>query len=619
MNKNPNVDAEKLCRDADIVEEAVQYGYKLCQARKIADAVSLLEDLTVLLLSMEKMLARDDERLASLAIACCKNMRHSITEFKDKSEKRMRIYHLEIMNLSWNLKKIINNQCRIINNSAKKNDPSVYLNRALRMHEMVKQNQNKQYKYKVSIFVVAYNKLEYTKAAVESIYKYTDFSQGDIELITWNNGSSDETEQYFENLPNEKKINYKYNAFGTSVLPDIFEGRYVVAFSNDVVATPNWLDNLIKCIESDDKILFVVPTCQNYAVSCGQGIPVDYQNTFADLGKMEKFAGEYNHSNRLLWEERPLLMPFVALFRREYFEKDVQDPHYTQAVFGDDDVSTVFRRTGWKQILAKDTFMHHFGSVTLRDSNEHTNNNGFTNMRKVYFDKWNMDAWVSRGKLPLAEIAFAWSSCPDNAKVLWLEPLFCFDFLKLKNIYKKNNKSFQYTKALLSNAKYQQDAVMNFSDIEVYDDLRETLRNDEHTYDIVAMSRCINEIIDRDFCDTVQVMIEKLNRGGWLLLPVRNCRSAYDISNFILGNSDIPFYVSDVNSYNQVEIGVLLQNLNMEKQALSYEFLNVSYNDQNIDRIAAGIKTMLAAEQLDESLYNSLKYRMTWLGIKKDR
>ena len=57
MSKNVNIDVDKLYRDADIVEEAVQYGYKLCQDNKISDAVSLLDDLILLLLNMEKMLA----------------------------------------------------------------------------------------------------------------------------------------------------------------------------------------------------------------------------------------------------------------------------------------------------------------------------------------------------------------------------------------------------------------------------------------------------------------------------------------------------------------------------------------------------------------------------------
>ena len=147
-----------------------------------------------------------------------------------------------------------------------------------------------------------------------------------------------------------------------------------------------------------------------------------------------------------------------------------------------------------------------------------------------------------------------------------------------------------------------------FSDIEIYDDLRESLKNDTHSYDIIAMSRYINEIIDSDFYDTVQAMIEKLNQGGWLLLPVRNYRSAYDIYNYISGNTNMPNYINDVSCYNQVEIRTLLQKLNVGKKMLDYEILNVSYNDENIDKIAEGIKIILAVNQLDESLYNNLKY-----------
>ena len=67
---------------------------------------------------------------------------------------------------------------------------------------------------------------------------------------------------------------------------------------------------------------------------------------------MEKFAVQYNKSNPSLWEERPVLMPFMAVYRHEWIEAALIDPCYIQAQFVDDDISTVYRRTGWKQILA---------------------------------------------------------------------------------------------------------------------------------------------------------------------------------------------------------------------------------------------------------------------------
>lgn len=68
--------------------------------------------------------------------------------------------------------------------------------------------------------------MEYTKKAVESIYKYTDFEKLNVELITVNNGSTDGTEEYFNSLPNEKKINFKHNMLGNNVSMYSIEGEY---------------------------------------------------------------------------------------------------------------------------------------------------------------------------------------------------------------------------------------------------------------------------------------------------------------------------------------------------------------------------------------------------------
>ena len=55
---------------------------------------------------------------------------------------------------------------------------------------------NGNYKYELSIGVLAYNKLDYTKMCVESILQ-TVPSDVKYELILVNNGSSDETKEYF--------------------------------------------------------------------------------------------------------------------------------------------------------------------------------------------------------------------------------------------------------------------------------------------------------------------------------------------------------------------------------------------------------------------------------------
>ena len=202
-----DIDVEKLYNHVQTIYEAVEYGKKLCQEDKAEDVQELLNDLSVLVDMVQSMLARDKGHLLPLAIVCCKNIRYSIEQFDSDIQNRYRIFNMEIMNMAWNLKNIVHKQYDILNNkdNAKRNQSEI-LERAIKMHDMVRENKKKEFKYKVSIIVTAYNKLEYTKAAIESIYKYTDFSKGEVELITKNNGSTDGTQEYFESLPNKKKI-----------------------------------------------------------------------------------------------------------------------------------------------------------------------------------------------------------------------------------------------------------------------------------------------------------------------------------------------------------------------------------------------------------------------------
>ena len=59
---------------------------------------------------------------------------------------------------------------------------------------------------KVSITVLAYNRLEKTKRCIDSLLKYT--KNIDYELILIDNGSTDDTFEYFKSLKFDKKRSY---------------------------------------------------------------------------------------------------------------------------------------------------------------------------------------------------------------------------------------------------------------------------------------------------------------------------------------------------------------------------------------------------------------------------
>jgi GT2 family glycosyltransferase len=115
-----------------------------------------------------------------------------------------------------------------------------------------------EYRYDLSIAVIAFNKLEYTKQCVESILKYVP-KDLHYELILINHGSTDGTKEYFESISPTKQLDIFINGGGLAAYTYICEGKYFMLVSNDVIVTENAIANMIKCMESDEKIAWVVP------------------------------------------------------------------------------------------------------------------------------------------------------------------------------------------------------------------------------------------------------------------------------------------------------------------------------------------------------------------------
>lgn len=239
----------------------------------------------------------------------------------------------------------------------------------------------------VSIIVLAYNHLDYTKLCIDSLYRYT--SHIDFELILINNGSSDGTEEYFCSLPDAIKIGFPKNIGVDKAINYGFRmarGKYTLNLSNDIVVTSNWLDNLITCAESDKKIGMVVPVCG--ASSNNQQVDLNYHS----LEEMQQFAKEYNVSNPNLWEERIKLVTYTCLFRTEV-QKAMGgfDEAFNPGAYDDDAISFRIRRAGYRLILAKDTYVHHFGSVTFNA--EYAKNNLAQKNLNLFYSKFGVHPW----------------------------------------------------------------------------------------------------------------------------------------------------------------------------------------------------------------------------------
>lgn len=386
------------------------------------------------------------------------------------------------------------------------------------------------FKYRVSIIVPAYNKVEFSRCAIESIFRHTDFSRGDIELITINDGSSDETEEYFNSLPHEKKINLKYNVYnhlGWGIARHIVEGEYVVYFSNDAVATSRWLENMLAVHAAERDVFWVVPTCNEDCISNYQGISVDYENTFAAMEEMERFAAQHNVSNPLLWEERAVLMPFVSVVPNLFDVPELRaDYRYVMCDFEDDDFSAMLRRSGFRQILAKDTFVHHFGGVTLNEvRTKRGNYKSLVSMRPVFRDKWKVDPWESRGHLYFVDM-FLKELCILHVpvRILIIEPRFCEGLLYIRNHFRRLQKKVVIDAIVtdahyLADVQYMADSVRRLPSL---DHLAEDLFG---CYDIILIGAALNDLDIPHIIPFFQTCHEHLHVHGFIYASLHNFNS----------------------------------------------------------------------------------------------
>ncbi len=254
------------------------------------------------------------------------------------------------------------------------------------------------YKYDLSIVVIGYNKLEYTKQCIENLLNYVQCNIK-YELILVNHGSEDGTKEYFEFISPTKQLDIFRNGGGIAAVSRIIEGKYTLSISNDVIITKNCIENMIRCIKSDENIAWVVPSTPN--VSNFQTIEGKYSN----IEEMHNFAEKNNISNIYRWEQRSKLCNPIDLAKSSafYSSKGINFWGHVcgknQFSFPDDKISYLLRRNGYKMVLAKDAYCYHFGSVTLKEEivnckDEKTNKNIFYEQGRAEFkEAFGIDPW----------------------------------------------------------------------------------------------------------------------------------------------------------------------------------------------------------------------------------
>lgn len=250
-----------------------------------------------------------------------------------------------------------------------------------------------QFPYELSIVITAYNKLDYTKQCIESLLR--NIPEGlNYELILFDNGSSDGTADYFRSLRPNKLFQSHINWGGGLAIARITEGKYSLGICNDVLICENAIANMLSCIRSDERIARIVPCTPN--VSNLQNFPSEIPPDYKDYEGLQSFAKQNNILDPRRWEDRTRLCDPLALLdsRAAISREGVCFNGYLGSfnAFPDDRLSLLLRRRGLRQILQKDAYCFHYGSVTLRDELK-TQPDIYTEGRKQFKKNFGIDPW----------------------------------------------------------------------------------------------------------------------------------------------------------------------------------------------------------------------------------
>lgn len=252
-------------------------------------------------------------------------------------------------------------------------------------------NNNKVNVNNMSFVILTYNQLEYTKVCIESIRNYCN--KNTYEIIVVDNHSTDGTVEW---LRVQEDIKVIYNDDNKGFPKGCNQGieiankdNDIMLLNNDTVLMVNSIFNLRMALYSEENV-GATGAVSNSVSNCQM-----ISEKFDNFDEYIKFATKNNITNESSYEERVKLVGFAMLIKRNVLEKiGYLDERFTPGNFEDDDISLRIIMSGYKILLSKDSYIHHFGSVSFKNVKGGYNELLEKNNKK-FIDKWSFSAYYA--------------------------------------------------------------------------------------------------------------------------------------------------------------------------------------------------------------------------------
>lgn len=248
---------------------------------------------------------------------------------------------------------------------------------------------------KVSIIILTWNGLSYTKHCLDTLIKNTVFSN--FEIVVVDNGSTDGTLEYLDSLGsavlvirNGKNLGFvKGNNIGLS---QISKANDVILLNNDTeVYQPNWIEELQKTAYEESSIGVVGCRLQRpggILQHAGAYIPPTYWGQ--QIGSNEDDINQYN-SNQ---EVDSVVFACVYIKRSVLDEVGFLDEDYF-SYFEDTDYCLKAKSKGYKIVCCGGVTIIHHENVST-DINQIRHKDLFEKSQKTFRQKWEYEIEAKR-------------------------------------------------------------------------------------------------------------------------------------------------------------------------------------------------------------------------------
>jgi len=216
----------------------------------------------------------------------------------------------------------------------------------------------------ITVVLLTFNEWEVTELCLRSLaYAQAKNPQMRVEYLVVDNDSKDGTPDKLAKIPGLRLIRNPKNmgfAAGNNVGIEAARGRDVVILNNDTVVAPHWLARMAEHARSVPDAGIIGPSTNT---EIGQSIIGARYNS---VGELFAFNEELAAKQRGMWDTVNKISGLCMYIpRRTLNSVGLLDVGYGIGYFEDDDYCLRVQEAGMSLVWAKDTYVHHFGSMSF--------------------------------------------------------------------------------------------------------------------------------------------------------------------------------------------------------------------------------------------------------------